>query len=188
MPRPSRQRGEQVKQRSLSQQSAVVQVSEVVSSFREELDEYKEVINENTAEIQTNFSYLSQIDHKIQRLTERLDELSLIVSQLNPAVQAKGDEEPVRVTPLTSREKEVFFALYTMGHTQPYASYSQLAKRLLMSESQVASFVACLVSKGVPIKKKYHLNQAFIALEDGFRELQARENVVGLNAKLNAWI
>ena len=176
-----------MKQHSLGEGSVVVQVSEVVSSFREELDEYKEVINENTSEIQTNFSYLSQIDQKIARLTERLDELCLMMHQLNPAVQVKG-ADPVQITPLTSREKEVFFVLYTMGHTQPFVSYRQLAQRLLMSESHVGSFVACLISKGIPIRKKFHLNHAYVALDDAFRELQAKENVVGLNAKLNAWL
>ena len=68
-----------------------------------ELDDHLDAINQNTAEAQANQGWLSELDAKINKLSERLDEIELLI---NPDRARKMD---VKLTP---REQEVFMALY----------------------------------------------------------------------------
>ncbi len=90
--------------------------------------------------------------------------------------------------PLTNREKEVFMAIYSLGEMQPCMSYKQLAKKLCTSESLVASYITNIIEKGVPIVKKYDAGIAYIKLDDLFRQVQAKENLVGVNTVLSYWM
>ncbi len=163
------------------------QLALALASVREELDDYREAINENTSEVQTTTEIVGQIDKRIDRLAERIDQLFLIVKQLSPQAEELAKEHSFEVQDLSRREKEVFFALYVLGEQQPFVSYRQLARRLLLPENQIPGFVATLIAKGVPMKKKYHQNQAFIALDDAFRQVQAKHNIVHLDTKLSYW-
>ena len=69
---------------------------------REELDDHREAINQSTNEIQTNYEYLCKLDSKIEKLGERIDELTMFIKQL------KGQEQKkFIVSRLTRKEQEV---------------------------------------------------------------------------------
>lgn len=153
---------------------------QVVEEVKAELDEHRASINDNTDEIQSNFSYLCELDKKIEMIAERLDELYL-------AVRGAKEEKKFKIASLTSREKEVFMALYALGEVQPFVSYKQMARKLCVTDSLVASYITNLVEKGVPIIKKYDGGIAYIKLDVDFRQLQAKENVVGVNTLLSYW-
>ncbi len=154
---------------------------QIIDEVKEELDEHRLAINENTEEIQGNFAFLCELDKKLSLLAERLDELSAIV-------KGQKTKKSFKISPLSAREKEVFMALYTLGELYPFVSYKQLAKKLSATESVVASFVTNLIEKGVPVLKKYDSNIAYLKLDDVFRQQQAKENLVGVNTLLSYWL
>ena len=154
---------------------------EMLGSIKDELDEHRNSINDNTDEIQSNFSYLCELDKKIEMLSARIEELFLVVGSA-----AAGRE--FKVAPLSGRERDVFMALYALGEVFPFVSYKQIARKLGISECLVSGYLAGLVEKGVPIVKKYDSGVAFVKLDDLFRQLQAKDSMFGVNSVLSCWL
>ena len=147
------------------------------TKIKKELDDYRSAINENTNEIQVNYEYLCEIDAKIEKLNEKMDEIAMFVGltkPLNTSFQSNAS--------LTRKEKEVFMALYLLGEEKGFVSYKNLARRLGFSEDLVMNYVMALIEKGIPVLKKYVNNEPFIKIEDNFRALQAKKNIINLNA------
>ncbi len=172
------------KQELLLSSDAVVfrqQLSVVLECMREELDDHRLAINENTDELSATNEFLNGLNRKIDRLAERVDELTLLVKG------AKEDKK-FELEPLTEREKEVFHSLYVLTESQPYASYEQIARKAMLEKSMVISHVTAMLQKGVPVLKKHDGNTVFLKLDAEFRSMQAKQNIVGLNALLTAWL
>lgn len=167
----------------LSSESVVVRqkVAQVLECMRDELDDHRLAINENTAEQASAYEALAELNRRMDVLQERIDELALLV---------KGEpvELSFKVEPLSQKEKEVFSVLYNVTESQPYASYEQLARKCLLSKEQVAAALTSMVQKGVPIVKKHDGNVVFVTLDLVFRQVQAKKNLVGLDAPLTCWI
>ena len=157
------------------------QLSTVLSCMRGELDDHRVAINENTDEVVATNDFLNELSRKLDKLTERVDDLVLHV---------KGEKVVKEFTfkPLTEREKEVFQALYVLTESQPYASYEQIARKSLLSKSMVMDHVTCMIEKGLPVMKKRDGNRIFMRLDPEFRQLQAKKNIVGVTALLTAWL
>lgn len=166
---------------SSSQDFFKEEVRVVLSSVREQLDDHLTAINENTNEIASNFEALCEINAKLEKLLERLDciESFLFGREQDPVFEVK---------PLSGREKELFMALYSLLETAPYISYHQLARKLCWTEMLVASYVTNLLAKGVPVQKRFIDKKAMLTLDPRFRELQARKNILGIDARLTHWM
>ncbi len=160
--------------------TAAEAVQSILEGLREELDDHRTAINENTNELQANHEYIRSVEEKLDKLHARIEELFLLLG--------KKSDDRVDVQPLTKREQEVFQALYIVGEGVPFVSYRQLAKKLSASEALISGFITNLVEKGVPIVKKYDNGQAFVQLEAKFRQKQAKDVVIGLNSLLSHWI
>jgi len=156
------------------------QFKPVLELFREELDNHREAINENTVEMQSSYDVVNELNRKIDKLAERLDELTLLV-------KGKKESKSLSIIPLTLREKEVFLALYTLCESQPNATYRQIARKLAMTEQLVASYISSMFEKGVPVLKRYFGGMVYLKLDDEFRQSQAKNNVVGVNTLLKYW-
>lgn len=157
------------------------EVLEFMHNVREELDEHRDAINNDTNEIQTNYEYICGLNEKIEKLSERLDKLNLL---LKGSVEA----EDFKISPLTKKEKEVFMALYTLGQSRSFVTYKDMAKSLCMTESLVSNYITNIVEKGIPVLKKYSGGMVYLKLDDKFREKQAKENIVGVNTLLSYWM
>ncbi len=134
---------------------------------RTALEEHLSSINENTSEIQALFDYLHELDVKIDKLSQRVDQTQLTT---NP--------EEISVSPLTSEERTVFLALYT--EEEPL-SYQEIAEKTNMSISLVPECVSSLIQKGVPLNRSYCNNHIFFQINKQFKERQAKENVINLS-------
>lgn len=153
----------------------------VLDLVREELDDHREAINEGANETQATFQFVQLLNDKIERLAERVDELTLLV-------KGKRERPEFNITPLNGREKELFLVLYTITEAKTYATYREIARKLAWSESLVGSYVTNLIEKGVPVLKKYADGTVYLRLEEDFRREQARNNIVGVDSRLTRWI
>lgn len=142
------------------------------SSVREELDDHLRTINENTNELQSNYEYICEIDAKIEKLSERLDEIQMMLT---------GGPEEVSVQPLTMREREVFLVIYSNENT----TYEHIGRRVGLPESMVRHYIMNLIRKGVPVIRKLKDDQELVCLDAEFRTLQAKENIVGINESMS---
>jgi len=156
-------------------------VMQILECFREELDDHLLSINENTSEVESNYEHIRGMAEQLEKMAQRLDELTLLV-------KGKSAKKEFSVKPLTTKEKQVFQALYVLGQEQPFATYKVLSKKLGMSEGLVQSYVTNLAEKGVAIVKRYQNNQVWVKIDDKFRAIQAKKNLVGLDFALTNWI
>ena len=157
------------------------EISKHVFTMQEALTEYREVINENTSEIQSNYEFLCEVDNKIEKLAERLDELFLMVGK---SVTPKK----FSVKQLTAKEKRVFLAAYSLIEESGMStSYKALSVRLSMSQGQLASYLTSLMAKGIPVKKKFVSGNVLVSLDEDFRREQAQKNIIGLDTPLSHW-
>src|SRR3972149_3298837 len=81
------------------------------SEIREEFQDHLEAINENTTEIQSNFAYLCEVDNKIAKLNDRIDDIYNVLSKMTGKKMKKMpcfDD----IDPLTEMEKNVFLNIY----------------------------------------------------------------------------
>lgn len=142
--------------------------------IKEELDSYLDTINQNTNEIQSNYEFLIELDKKIENLSERVDELTMLINPKETMDKYDFD--------LTMREQEVFLVLYAI---QKKMSAAAIAKRLGLTIDKVNTYLYNLISKKVPILKEYHNNKIFFYLDDKFRSLQARHSIIKIDSSVS---
>lgn len=136
---------------------------------RQQLEEHLTAINENTSEIQALFDYLQDIETKIDRLTQRLDQLQL------------GQEKQVEkkmITSLNQIEKKVFLALYT---EEIPVSHKEIAVKANLPLALIPECISSLCDKGVPFQRSFYNDTLFLKLDPRFKEAQAKENLVNLS-------
>jgi len=157
-------------------------ISLAIAYIHEEFEEHLDAINENTSEIQSNYEYLCELDNKITKLNEKIDEVYTILSRLTGKKLNKNTSYE-DIDPLTTMEKNVFLNIYT--EEQP-TSYSDLAKKMNMPISLARQYITNLLEKGIPIQKKYIKTRPFIYLDAKFKNLQAKKNILKIEQKILA--
>lgn len=140
-----------------------------VSQIKEEIDEQLIAINENTQEIQSNFSFLLELDTKIDRLSQRLDKIELLLAE---------EPQKIELKPLNYPEKQVFCVLYT---EEAPLTYEDIANNTGLSAALVREHISALIEKGIPLIKSYYQGRPFLKLDPSFKEIQAKENLVNLS-------
>lgn len=148
-------------------------VKEDLDKIQKEMEEHLSGINDNTSEIQSLFDYLHQIEIKLDKLSQRLDQTQLSQGNNQPVINQKP-----AVIPLNQNEKKIFLVLYT---EEMALSYPEIANKSQISISVVPECVSCLSSKGIPIIRTFCNDQVFIKIEPHFKEMQAKENLINLS-------
>ncbi len=148
-----------------------------LKGVREELDEHLETINQATEEVQSNYEYLYKLDDKVDRLSERIEQLALLLKNSGMDVSESIQEK----VELTDQEKEVFLVLYTAG--DGLLSYKEIAEGVRESEFLVRGYITNMIHKGIPIKKKFVNSDARVQLDKRFKEHQAKTNFLKISQK-----
>lgn len=156
------------------------QLHDAFSQIKEEFEDHLVAINENTNEIQSNYEVISEIDQKLNKLSERLDRIEFFLQKEGLETEEKQEFKPVR---LSKREQEVFLILYTLEEIKGSVTYLDIARKLCLTEDIVASYISNIIQKGVPIIKRYIANQAHLSLNPKFKALQAKENILQIEQR-----
>lgn len=144
---------------------------------KEEMEEHLQAINENTNEITSNYEYICELEAKMDKLTERLDKMQMFIeTQLG----AKPIVETKEIGPLSKSEQDVFTTLYILQEEKGNVTYPDIAEKSNLDEEEAASCVDSMISKGIPISKKYIDNEPYLKLDKDFKTLQAKANVLQL--------
>ncbi len=164
----------------LGSNSVINEVKQLRSSLKvafkkvkNEFSEHLESVNKNTNEIQNNYEFLCELDAKMDKLTQRVDEIQMFMEH-----QKNGAKQVPKIQ-LTDSEKEVFMALYT--NEGSLLSYSDIAAKLDMSEILVRNYINNLITKGVPVERRYKEDRIALSIDPEFRHLQATENLLGVS-------
>ena len=150
------------------------------TSIRHEFEDHLQAINENTNEITANYEYICEIENKIDRISERVDNIQMFIeSNFNVAVVEKRNNFDVKR--LKRREQEVFLVIYTLEEEKGGVTYSDIAVKLGISEQLSGNYVTSIIEKGVPIIKRYINSKPYLRLDPAFKTLQTKENILQLS-------
>lgn len=147
--------------------------------IRLEFEEHLQAINENTNEISANYEYICEIESKLERLGERVDQLQMFLESGYNFPGPKRSHFDVKK--LNRREQEVFLVIYTLEDEKGSVTYADIAERLGISEQLAGNYVTCLIEKGIPIMKRYTGSRPHLRLDPEFKTLQIKENVLQLS-------
>jgi len=145
--------------------------SKIKTNFEEvrtDLEEHLNSINENSTEIQALFDYLQDMEVKIDKLNARLDQVQL----------TQGDCEKQEIESLNSVEKQIFLVLYT---EEIAMGLKEIAEKAKVPITLVQEYITSLSKKGIPLVRSLFNGQIFIQLDKGFKERQAKENLINLS-------
>ncbi len=137
--------------------------------IKQALEEHLQGINENTSEIQSMFDYLQELDLKIEKINQRMDNVQLGLGMPLP--------KPI-ISPLDHTEKKMFLTLYT---EESALSFEEIANKSKLPLSVIPDCVSSLVSKGIPLTRNFCNNQLFIKIDPSFKEIQAKEGIINLS-------
>jgi predicted transcriptional regulator len=124
-----------------------------------------------------NYSYLLDLTQRVESIEKKLDALFSAVSKIIK-VEVK---QPVKKIQVDEDEQNLFLFLYESHRAVDYA---QMCERLRKSEPFVRYCLNSLIEKGVPVKKHTINRKAYFMLDSDFKELQAKQSVVGIKKTL----
>jgi len=152
-------------------QSIHIGIRGAFKHIKKEFDDHLNTINQNTAEIQTVYDHLSDLDRKVEKLTERVDELEMYV---NPR------EEAVPSIDLTLREQEVFVTLYAASEK---LSLPAVGRRLGFTKEMVNKYAYSMLGKGVPviIDTQGEDEDVLLAIDPNFKTMQAKHSIINID-------
>lgn len=149
------------------------------TKVRHEFEEHLQAINENTNEISANYEYICEIEKKLDKLSERVDNIQMYLQSNSGIVVAKKTDFDVKK--LNRREQEVFLVIYTLEEENGILTYADIANKLGISEELAGSYVTSIIEKGVPVIKRYINSKPYLKLDADFKTLQAKENILQLS-------
>jgi predicted transcriptional regulator len=157
------------------------QNSKNLDEIKEQLDDHFHAINETTNEIQSNYEYSLEIESKLSKLAERVDEISLLIG-LNP------NQKQPEIPKLTTVEKEIFLALYSLCEEKEYATHEEIAKAVNLSKTLIMSYITILIEKGIPIIKSYSDDTIKLRLSSYFKNMQTKNDILKINDDISKQI
>ncbi|MBD3203141.1 HTH domain-containing protein [Candidatus Woesearchaeota archaeon] len=156
--------------------SFIENIKESFDKIKEEFNDHLDAINENTNEISANYEYILQLENKIEKLNEKLDEVCMFMSQ----IQGKSiNKEIFNNLKLSYREQEIFLLLYAKNGDLIDAE--EISRLLGLTQEMVKKYISNITMKGIPIVKRYSENKTYYVLDYDFRILQAKEKIVKVN-------
>ena len=149
------------------------------TKIRHEFEEHLQAINENTNEIASNYEYTCELEKKVEKFSERLDQVQMHLESNGAMPTAKRTNFDVKK--LNRREQEVFLVIYTLEEEKGSVTYEDISKKLGISEYLAANYVTSIIQKGVPIIKRYLNSRPYLRLDQEFKTLQIKENILQLS-------
>ena len=140
----------------------------------EEMEDHLLAINENTNEIAANYEYICELENKIEKLTERVEQLQMYISGTIETRRTKERQIPK----LTESEQNIFTVLYTLEEEKGSVTYEDIATQLDIEENEVVLAVSSMVGKGVLIVKRFIDSKPYLHIDKDFKVLQTKENVL----------
>ncbi len=146
-----------------------------VSAVKEELEDHLDAINSNTNEIMSNYEYICQLDARLSKVEEKIEEL-LLSAGVTPLCKYKGFKMPH----LTKNEQELFDFLLLQGKP---SSYKEIALKLALTQQILSDYITNLIEKGIPLLKRYSSNDILIYMDPKFQqeEIERRTSTKKIN-------
>jgi hypothetical protein len=148
------------------------EIKDAFCKVQEESEEHLDAINDNTSEIQNLQETCSELDCKIEKLSERLDEIYLVLEKAG-LVQREKFEFITRLV-LTKSEEEIFSL---MLENEDDLTYIDISHNTGFDQESIKSILSSLVQKGVPIVQKFLNNVAYLNIQKEFKDAKESNKI-----------
>lgn len=155
---------------------------EAFKRLKEERDEHLESINQLTSELQAAFEYISDVEHKYEKLKEITDELQIFMNSM-----LLNDKSHFSTISLTLEEQKLFLILYLFGEKEPL-SWTALSKRLDVNDNGLRLLLSSLLDKRIPITKERIGSEWHFNIDHRFREMQTKEKIIPIHDSVSKGI
>ena len=145
-------------------------VASDLGNVREELDEHLQSINENTNELEIQNSFICEIDNRLTKLEEKMDELHFLLKQL--VTRAKLSVE------LSKDEQRVFLILYT--HSK-FMTTDEIGHNAFLEKELTDESITGMMDKGIPIDREIFDGNVYYRMNKEFKLRQAKENIIKID-------
>jgi|TARA_Y100000310_G_scaffold278140_1_gene296404 predicted transcriptional regulator len=156
-------------------------IKQNIEEMKEQVEDHLTSINENTNEIQANYEHSLEVEEKINKIAERIDEITMILS-------LHKDPKTKEMPKLTTVEKEVFLALYKICDEKDQTTYKEIAEMINLSDTLVMNYITILIEKGIPIIKSYAGTRTKLKLSTYFKNLQTKKDILKINDDISEQI
>ncbi|MCK4670093.1 MAG: hypothetical protein KAT43_02725 [Nanoarchaeota archaeon] len=154
------------------------EVAKAVEELRQELDEHLQAINENTSEVEMNYTYLIDMNKRLKFLESKMHVFEKILTKLTSEKISESKPKKIKIT---KQEQDVFMIFY---QSESALTYLDISEALRKSESFVRYFINSLIEKGVPITKHLIKRKTYFILDPAFKELQTKKNILNIEKTL----
>lgn len=154
------------------------ETAKAIEEIRQELDEHLQAINENTSEVEINYTYLIDMNKRLKFLESKMQVFEKILSKLTSEKVTESRPNKIKIT---KQEQDVFMAFY---QSESALTYQDISEALGKSESFVRYFINSLIEKGVPITKHLIKRKTYFILDPAFKELQTKKNILNIEKTL----
>jgi len=137
---------------------------------KQSFSEHLSAINENTSELQSFFDHLNEIEQKLEKTSQRLDNLEL-------QNHLKTTSKPY-ILPLNNTEKKLFLVIYT--EDKPLNCW-EISQKSGIPLSVIREYISSISQKGIPLNRSFQDSQTFYRLDPKFRDWQAKHNIINLS-------
>ena len=146
-----------------------------LTSLKEDVQDHFESINANSREIDINNDYICEIDNRLTKMEEKMDELHFLLKQL--VNKAKLSVE------LSKDEQRVFLILYT--HDK-FLKTSKICDKSAIEQEAVKEALDSMMDKGVPIERDILNGEACYRMDNEFKIRQAKEEIIQIDSDVTS--
>lgn len=121
---------------------------------------------------------MCELDNKISKLGERIDEISLLLKNLTGQKAKKHTH--FKIDNLTKIEQSIFLVLLNEKYQ---VSYLELSKKTNIPLTLIREYVLTMIEKGIPVQRAYIESRPYVFLKEEFKQEQLKKQMVKLEQK-----
>ncbi|MBD3313575.1 hypothetical protein GF345_03970 [Candidatus Woesearchaeota archaeon] len=138
--------------------------------IKEEFEDHLDAINENTDELKHHHAYLCELNSKIEKVNEKVDQVSSMIKEL------MHDRSSIDLSP---DEQRIFLVLYM---DEGFISFDEICGRTHFNQEYVRDMIASMLDKGVKLTREITEGKLYFSLNPYFKARQIRESIVKIDS------
>ena len=139
------------------------------------MDEHFDAINGNTNELEVQNSFICEIDNRLNKMEEKMDELHFLLKQLVTRAKLSVD--------LSKDEQRVFLILYTH---EKFMLADEVSQKSFLEAEIVGEALTSMMDKGIPVEREILDGKVYFRLNKEFKLRQAKENIIKIDNEVTS--
>ncbi|MBU2561141.1 MAG: hypothetical protein KKD17_02505 [Nanoarchaeota archaeon] len=146
-----------------------------LSKLRQEIDDHLEAINSNTGEQEIQNTFICELDNRLNKVEEKVDELHFLLKQL--VLRAKLSVE------LSKDEQRVFLILYTH---EKFMKPEAISQKAFLQKEIVEDALTSMMDKGLPLEREIIEGTVYFRMNKEFKLRQAKEHIITIDPEVTS--